>query len=159
MSDESTIEKTTMERIDELELAMSNLPPVVSPLQHTFYPGLYKRKIFMEAGSLITSKIHKTCHPFFVMCGKVSVYSDNDGEQLIEAPFDGTTQPATRRILYIHENCVWITVHATDVIPESDSEEDLIKAAWDVEDVIIQKHVNPLLIQKSKKEGGMLCHS
>ncbi len=83
------------------------------PLKHTFVDGAYVREIFMPAGSLLTSKIHKVRHPFFVLRGCCSVLTDK-GVQKITAPYYGITEPGTKRVLYIHEDTVWVTVHVTD---------------------------------------------
>lgn len=136
---------TTNDKIDELESVMNEYPKVDCPLTHRFVGGLYIREIFMPAGTMITSLIHKTTHPFFVLQGRVSVYSENDGEQIIEAPYIGTTTPGTRRVLYIHEDTVWATTHITDVVPEDGSEESVLKAVALIEARIIEPHENRLL--------------
>lgn len=103
--------------LDRLESAMLGAAragvtePIELPLVHRFTPGLYTREIFMPAGTLLTSRIHKTEHPFVVLTGKVSVYIPGEGVEHIEAPHVGVTQPGTRRVLYIHEDCRWLTFH------------------------------------------------
>jgi hypothetical protein len=134
-------EKTKDERIDELESIMAeNMDLVQCPLVHRFTEGLYVREIFMPAGTLITSKIHKTQHQYFVLKGKVSVWIDEGEEVFIEAPYIGVTQPGTRRVLYIWEDCVWATAHPN---PDNENEEQ-------IEERIIEKHDNPLLPQEVK---------
>jgi hypothetical protein len=110
------------------------------PLKHTFVDGAYVREIFMPKGLLITSKIHKILHPYFVMKGKCSVLTE-DGPVLIEAPFYGITKPGTKRLIYVHEDVSWITVHVT-------KETDIEK----IEDEIIAKTFDELQIQ-----GGVKC--
>lgn len=159
-------------KIDELEAALiSECEPIICPLKHTFIPGFYIREIFMPKGvegkvNLITSRVHNTFHPFFVLKGKVAVYSDNDGEIVIEAPYSGITTPDTRRVLKIIEDTVWVTVHATDIVPKDDSVEAIEYAANEVSEQILAKHENPLLgghfvnnefIQDNKKTE--ICHT
>jgi len=84
----------------------------VCPLEHDFVDGAYVRKIFMPKGTLLTSKIHKICHPYFIMSGECSVLTD-EGIIRIKAPFSGITKAWTKRVLYIHEDTVWVTVHVT----------------------------------------------
>lgn len=66
-------------KIDELEAALiSECEPIICPLKHTFIPGFYIREIFMPKGvegkvNLITSRVHNTFHPFFVLKGKVAI--------------------------------------------------------------------------------------
>ena len=112
------------------------------PLIHRFTPGLYIREIFMPAGSLIVSKIHKTCHPFIVSKGVVHV-KINDGEwKRIEAPYSDTTQPGTRRVLYVEEDTIWTTIHRN----ENDTRD-----LEELEDIIIEKNDNPLLYPLKKE--------
>jgi hypothetical protein len=84
----------------------------MNPTKSTFTDGQYIREIFMPAGQIITTKIHKKLHPFFVMSGKMSIVSE-DGVIEIEAPYHGITKPGTKRVIYTHEDTVFITVHAT----------------------------------------------
>ncbi len=86
---------------------------VVAPLEHIFGDGIYIRKITMPKGMLVTSKLHKTTHPYFVMRGVVDVLTDK-GTVRIVGPHHGITQAGTKRLLYVHEETVWITVHATN---------------------------------------------
>ncbi len=101
--------------LDALEVAMlaGGLGEVVDmPLVHRFTPGLYAREIFMRAGTLATSKIHTTEHPYVVISGRASVFIPGEGVVVhIEAPHVGITKPGTRRLLYMHEDTRWITFH------------------------------------------------
>ena len=59
------------DEIDELEAAMvENLDLIKCPSVHRFTQGLYIRETFMPAGTLLTSKIHKTEHPYTISKGK-----------------------------------------------------------------------------------------
>lgn len=104
------------ERIDRLESRLLDTNALVElPVAHTFTPGVYRRTILMPAGTLLTSRIHKTEHQYVVVAGSASVYIPGVGVERIEAPYFGITKPGTRRILYIHEDCVWATYHPTTV--------------------------------------------
>ena len=67
----------------------------------------------MPAGQVLTSQIHKKKHPFFILTGKLTIASE-DGVIDIEAPYHGITYPGTKRVIYTHEDTVFITVHATN---------------------------------------------
>ena len=141
MSDE-IIQRLNDYRVDELEAAMvENLELIDCPLSHVFTNGLYTREIFMPAGSLVTSKIHKTEHPYVVSKGKLLVCIDKGEWVEIEAPHMGVTKPGTRRILYILEDTVWTTFH-----PNPDNVTDL----EEIEDLLIEEHDN-ILLQDIKK--------
>jgi hypothetical protein len=123
--------------IDALEAALlDRYPKIDCPLNHSFGDQLYVREIFMPAGCKVTSKIHKKRHPYFVMQGKVRVWTDGAGWQLIEAPFFGWTNPGTRRVLDVIDDTFWITCHANP-----DDTEDLEV----IEKRIIEPHHNHLL--------------
>ncbi len=137
--------KNINKRIDELEAAMANFEEVDCPLNHKFIGKTYVREIFMPAGTLICSKIHNTHHPFFILKGKVSVKVNETDWELIEAPFSGETFPGTRRILYIHEDCIWATIHALEA-GETTHEQ--------VEERILLKHNHPFLEYKKQLING-----
>jgi hypothetical protein len=111
----------THEQFDSLEKRMlSEFPAVDLPLIHRFTPGLYVREIFMPAGTLCTSKIHKTEHPYVVLTGKALVLIPGQGVELIEAGKVGITQPGTRRLLAILEDCRWLTFHPIEEEEQGD---------------------------------------
>jgi hypothetical protein len=131
------IERLHDGRIDELEAAMvANFEQVNCPVTHLFTEGMYTREIFMPKGSLVTSKIHKTEHPFVLSKGKLLVSIDKGEWVEMEAPYTGITKAGTRRVAYILEDTVWTTFHAN---PDNISDLD------EIEDLVIEKHDNLLL--------------
>ena len=144
------------DRLDELEVAMlENFEPVHCLTTHRFTDGMYIREIFMPAGSLITSKIHKTEHPYIVSYGKVAVSIDGDDWDEIIAPYTGITKPGTRRVLYILEDCIWTTFHRVDDMKSEyndlndDEKENIVK---EIEEKILEPHVNYLTGTDIKQE-------
>ena len=97
----------------------------MNPIKHTFAGGCYIREIFNPAGLLLVTKIHKKEHPFFLMKGKMSILTE-DGIKTVEAPHNGITPPGTKRVIFTHEDCVFITVHATNKTTPEEVEEDVI---------------------------------
>jgi hypothetical protein len=123
------------EGILDIERKITEIPGAtfgddVAPLDHIFGDGLYIRKIVMPAGMLLTSKIHKKDHPYFIMEGLVTVLTD-EGETTIKAPFAGMTKAGTKRVIYVHERTVWITVHAISKTNLKDIEEEIISKTFD----------------------------
>jgi hypothetical protein len=109
----------------------------VCPLKHTFVPGNYVREIFLPKGMLFVTKIHKITHPFFILTGDVSVLTE-EGVVRIKGPFQGITREGTKRIIFVHENTVWITVHSTDSTDLKEIEEQVIAKNFDEIDKIIE---------------------
>lgn len=146
--------------IDEAEAILVQLPKVECPLKHSFTPGLYIREIFMPAGTLLTSKIHKTEHPFIVSKGKLNVFLNGE-MQYIEAPYRGVTKPGTRRVIYILEDCIWTTFHPLPYITGEEnnlSDEDIKRITDSIESEIIEFHDNPLLDEETKIKHN-LCNT
>jgi hypothetical protein len=111
------------ESVDNLHRALRQLPAVEMPVTHLFTPGLYLREIFMPAGTMVISKIHKTEHPYVISKGRARVWTENEGVKEFCAPHCGVTKPGTRRVLLILEDCIWTTCHAT-----SETDVDKIEA-------------------------------
>ena len=136
------------DRLDELEVAMlENFEPVHCLTTHKFTDGMYIREIFMPAGSLITSKIHKTEHPYIVSYGKAAVSIDGDDWNEITAPYTGITIPGTRRVLYIIEDCIWTTFHRVDGMKSEYNnlnDEEKEKIVEKIEENILEPHLNYL---------------
>ena len=102
----------------------------INPLKHTFADGLYIREIFMPKGQIISTGIHKKEHTYFILKGKVSVLTENGIEQF-KAPYNGITQPGTKRLIYIHQDTIWTTVHATDKNNVEDVMKEIIAEDFD----------------------------
>lgn len=139
------------DKIDLLEVIMGeDGDPIDFKLDHTFAKGWYIRGILMPKSeypkeTIVTSMVHNTIHPYFVLSGKVAVVSENDGEQILEAGYHGITIPNTRRVLRIIEDTYWVTVHQTDIVPADNSEEAVMEAVRKVEESILQPYENRLL--------------
>lgn len=137
------------DKIDEFEAKiLESCKMGVFPLTHLFLPGMYIRIIFMPKDTCVTSMIHNTVHPYFIIDGMVSVFSENMGEELLEKGHFGITTPHTRRVLFMHKDTKWATMHPLPFITgqENDlSDEDKAKIVEGIEDMILEPHVNPLL--------------
>jgi hypothetical protein len=129
--------------IDRVQAGMvANGAPVDLPLNHIFTKatpgacgGMYTREIFMPAGAWIISRIHRTAHPFVVLSGVALVWTREKGVETLTGGYLGITAPGTQRILYIVQDMVWATFHATDL-------QD-VKA---IEDALLEPlHENPYL--------------
>ena len=110
----------------------------LNPVKHTFADGCYIREIFNPAGLLLVTKIHKKKHPFFLMKGKMSILTE-DGVKTVEAPHNGITPSGTKRVIFTHEDCVFITVHATDKETPEEVEEDVIAKDFNDEEVSLDE--------------------
>lgn len=110
----------------------------MNPVKHTFAGGCYIREIFNPAGLVLVTKIHKKEHPFFLMKGKMSILTE-DGVKTVEAPHNGITPRGTKRVIFTHEDCVFITVHATDKTTPEEVEEDVIAKNFSDKDISLDE--------------------
>lgn len=98
------------------------------PLKHTFPQGFYVREIFLPKGTLLVGKIHRHEHPNFLMSGDVSVLTE-EGPKRIKGPCSMVSPAGTKRIVYAHEDTVWVTVHLNpDNLTDLKALEELIIA-------------------------------
>lgn len=100
------------------------------PLKHHFAPGAYGREIFIPAGSLVVGKIHKHAHLNMLMKGRVSVATE-EGVKHLEAPLTMVSPPGTKRVVYAHEDTVWVTVHLTNETDLEKIEDHVIAKSYD----------------------------
>lgn len=103
-------EQPTREKILALEAALMQLPQADIPLRHYFANGVYGRAITMPQGALIVGKLHKKEHLCIVASGEVSVLTEQ-GPTRLKAGEVFASYPGTKRVLYAHEETVWVTVH------------------------------------------------
>tara|TARA_R100001377_G_scaffold82113_1_gene62169 strand:+ start:104 stop:706 length:603 start_codon:yes stop_codon:yes gene_type:complete len=125
--------KEFREKISELEKVVTDIDSGMTgellhktnPVKHSFAGGCYVREIYNPANELIITKIHKKEHPFFLMQGEMSILTE-DGIEHIKAPYHGVTKVGTKRAIYTHEECVFITVHATENTSIKEIEEEVV---------------------------------
>jgi hypothetical protein len=137
---------------NEEEFNRSITGEIEGAVTHNFADGQYIRTIVMPKGLVVTTKIHNQNHPFFIMTGEVSIFSEQ-GVQQIKAPYHGITKRGTKRVLYVHEECIFITVHCTDKLDLKEVEEECIaKNFSEVNKVPIDiKQIDKLIQQVEKR--------
>lgn len=120
---------TWREKIATLVQGFSELPQIECPLKHYFAPGVYVREIFMPAGAVVIGKIHKTEHFNIIQRGCVSLISENGEREVLRGPTTFVSGAGVQKVLYIHEDTVWSTVHVTDERDLEKLEAQLIEPA------------------------------
>ena len=72
----------TREQIDRLQAEMIKHPQAELKTEHYFVPGMYCRRVFRQAGTLIVGKVHK--HPHFFLCakGEIIAWTENGMKKL-----------------------------------------------------------------------------
>ena len=109
----------------------------VNPLKHLFADGCYIREIFNPANELIITKIHKITHPFFLVEGEMSILTE-DGVTHLKAPHNGITLAGTKRVVYTHTDCRFITVHVTSSTDLQEIENEVIAKDFSDEEISLE---------------------
>jgi len=140
---ESTPKKIISKKdITTIEDKMKTLPNVMYgdcfPLKHSFAKGCYVREISVPKGNLIVTKIHKVDHPCFILKGDCSILTE-EGVKRIKAPYHCITKAGTKRVVYVHEDTVWVTCHITEETDLKKIEEEVIAKNFD--EIITDKEI------------------
>lgn len=100
------------------------------PVTHRFSPGCYLREIFMPKGTRIIGKIHATEHFNILLTGKVTVITA-EGSEDITAPYTFISKAGVQKVVVIHEDCIWQTVHVTESTDLEEIEKQVIATDYD----------------------------
>jgi hypothetical protein len=124
----------------------------ICPLKHEFVDGAYVRELTMPKNLLFVSKIHKVKHPYFIMKGDVSVLTE-DGIVRIKGPYHGITPAGTKRVIWTHEDTLWVTVHVTKETDLEKIEEEVIAKTYDdLDKGVIDVEIIEFVKEVSKEE-------
>ena len=108
------IEPTWKEKVAYLVKEMGAIPQVECTLKHYFAPHVYIREIFMPAGSVVIGKIHKTEHFNIIQKGSVTLMNEDGSKETLTGPVTFISKGGVQKVLYIHDDTVWSTVHITE---------------------------------------------
>jgi hypothetical protein len=100
-------------QIEAVEKQLLELTQIDVPLVHRFAPGIYLREVTMPAGAFIIGHEHKTEHFNVVLKGKADVMMDGKIVDTIIGPCTFVSSAGVRKLLHIHEEMIWQTIHAT----------------------------------------------
>jgi len=100
------------------------------PVTHRFTEGLYLREILMPKGTRIIGKIHATEHFNVVLTGSCTVITAEGREEII-APHTFISKAGVQKVVIVHEDCRWQTLHVTDKTDLKEIEKDVIAEDYD----------------------------
>jgi hypothetical protein len=111
--------------IEKLTPEAGRITSDACPLKHHFAPGQYGREIFVAAGNVVIGKIHIHAHLNIVSQGRCLVFTE-DGLHEIAAPLTFVSLPGTKRVVFVLEDLIWTTVHATTKTDLAEIEAEII---------------------------------
>ena len=116
----------TREQIDRLQAEMATMPQAKLQTEHFFSPGMYCRRVFRPAGTLIVGKVHKASHFFLCAMGEIIAWTETGMRKL--RPGDVVEcQPNTKRVTLAVTDAIGITIHKTDKTDLDEIETELIE--------------------------------
>ena len=106
----STLVVTT-EKIDALTLALLEMPQAEIVTTHTFFPGVYERKITVPPSCVITGAPHKTDYKVRLEKGTIAVNIGNK-VQTLTAPLEFNACAGEQRVGWVFgEEVVWVDIY------------------------------------------------
>jgi len=114
-----------IKKIENGELQAGSFPVV-----NRFAPGCYIREVHMSKGCRVIGKIHTTEHFNILIKGKITVITA-EGSEYMEAPHTFISKAGVQKVGFIHEDCIWQTVHVTDKLDVDEIEKEMIVATYD----------------------------
>jgi hypothetical protein len=121
------------DRRDKIALVAKELekfPQVDCPVTHRFTDGCYLREIFMPKDTIIIGKIHATEHFNIILKGDVTVITA-EGQERHQAPYTFVSGAGVQKVVYMHTDCVWQTVHVTESTDLDQIEKEVIVENYD----------------------------
>lgn len=115
------------EKISKLQAVMLTMPQAQGLItEHYFAGGMYCRKLFRPAGTVIVGKVHKVSHFFICTKGEILVWSGEKTRRLL--PGDVIeSRPGTKRATYAVTDAIGMTVHKTDKTDVDEIEKELLE--------------------------------
>ena len=95
------------------------------PLEHFICNKTYTRQITLPKDMLLTGKVHNFDHVSILSKGDVSVMTP-DGINRIKAPATWISKAGTKRLIYVHEETIWSTIHHSEHTIVEDLQNELV---------------------------------
>jgi quercetin dioxygenase-like cupin family protein len=116
----------TREEIQRLQDEMAKMPQAELQTEHYFSQGMYCRKVFRKAGTIIVGKVHKKDHFFMCAQGQIIAWSEK-GMVTLNAGDVLCSKSGTKRVTMAVTDAIGITVHKTNKTDLDKIEKELIE--------------------------------
>jgi quercetin dioxygenase-like cupin family protein len=116
----------TREEILRLQDEMAKMPQAELQTEHYFSQGMYCRKVFRKAGTIIVGKVHKKDHFFMCAQGQIISWSEK-GMVTLNAGDVLCSKAGTKRVTMAVTDAIGITVHKTNKTDLDKIEKELIE--------------------------------
>lgn len=113
------------DKVFAIESLMLEQLQVKLEVKHYFSKDVYARELHIPAGVILTGEIHKFENLNILSQGKMEVLTENGVEE-VEAPFTIVSPAGTKRIARTITDCIWTTIHGTNLTDIADIEKVFI---------------------------------
>jgi hypothetical protein len=114
------------EQIEQLQAAALKMPQAELTTEHYFSGGMYCRKVFRPAGTMIVGKVHLKDHLFLCAAGEIIAWTET-GMRVLGPGDVIESKPGTKRVTLALTDAIGITVHKTDKTALDEIEVELIE--------------------------------
>jgi len=122
----SLVTQVSKEQIERLQKEMAVLPQLVLVTERSISQGMYLRKVYRPAGTLIVGKVHKEPHFFLCAKGEIIAWTET-GMRHLYAGDVVESKPGTKRVTLAVTDAIGVTIHRTDKTDLDDIEAELIE--------------------------------
>lgn len=114
-------------QINRLQEEMLKMPQVKDMVtDHFFADGMYSRRVFRKAGTLIVGKVHLKDHFFICTKGEIIAWTEN-GMKKLSAGDIIECKRGTKRVTLATMDSIGTTIHKTDKTNLDEIEAELIE--------------------------------
>ena len=113
-------------QIQALQDEMVQMPQVELQTEHYFSEGMYCRKVWRPAGTIIVGKVHKKDHFFMCLSGEIIAWTEK-GMKTLKAGDIIESKPGTKRVTMALTDAIGVTVHRTDKQDLDEIESELLE--------------------------------
>ena len=92
-------------------IADGELQRVDPPVDHLFADGIYQRRIYCEAGTVVVTMRHLTEHITEVNCGTCEVVDGDGNRRVVTGGERFVTPSGTQRMVRCLTDAIWTTTH------------------------------------------------
>ena len=116
----------TPEQIEKLQSCIMQMPQAEPVTEHFIHEGMYCRRVWRKAGTVVVGKVHKKPHFFVCVEGELIAWSEKGMRRL--KPGDVIcSMPGTKRVTYAVKDSVAMTFHVTPETEIEAIENDLVE--------------------------------
>jgi len=118
--------QVTKEQIEQLQAHLVQMEQAEPVTEHFIHEGMYCRRVWRKAGTVVVGKVHKKPHFFVCVEGELLAWSEK-GMRRLKAGDIICSQPGTKRVTYAVTDATVLTFHVTGATDLEAIEKDLVE--------------------------------